>query len=275
MTADSDTHASGMPAPDIPEPGLEARCIDLNADVGEIPASLADGSEARLLALMSSANIACGGHAGSPQTMAALVALCHQLGVAIGAHPSYPDREHFGRSQMSIPTAQIEAAVASQVGALMDIAAAQGVVVRHVKPHGALYNVAAKDADVAAAIARGAGAWRDQVVLIGLAGSEMLATWRREGFRVAGEAFADRRYEPDGSLRSRQHADALIIDPATAAQQAIEIAVHHRVSSVTGAAIGIVAQTLCLHGDTPNAASIAGTVRQALENLGFRIRALS
>ena len=272
----SDSHASGIPSGDIPDPAARAEAIriDLNSDVGEIPALWADGSEARLLALMSSANIACGGHAGDAQTMAAVVALCRQLGVAVGAHPSYPDREHFGRRQLSISSAQIEAAVASQVGALTDIAAAQGVVVRHVKPHGALYNAAARDADIAAAIAHGVGAWRDRIVLIGLAGSEMLATWRREGFRVAAEAFADRRYEPDGSLRSRQHADALILDPATAAQQAIAIAVHHQVLSVTGAAIGIAADTLCLHGDTPGAVVLAQSVRQALENSGFRIRAV-
>lgn len=266
----SDTHASGDSS--IPEPESAARTIDLNADVGEIPAALADGSEARLLALVSSANVACGGHAGDAQTMAAMVALCQRLDVAVGAHPSYPDREHFGRRPMSISSARIEAAVASQVGTLMDTAAAHGVIVRHVKPHGALYNVAAKDAAVAAAIARGVGAWRDRIVLIGLAGSEMLSTWRRQGFRVAGEAFADRRYEPDGSLRSRQHTDALILDPMAAAHQAIEIAVHHRVLSVTGAAIDITAETLCVHGDTPDAAALAHAVRQALEQHGFAIR---
>ncbi len=266
----SDIHASGDPRE--PAAGFTTRCIDLNADVGEIPAALADGSEARLLALVSSANIACGGHAGDAQSMAAMVALCRQLGVAVGAHPSYPDRKHFGRRQMSITSDQIAAAVAAQVGALMDIAAAQSVVVRQVKPHGALYNIAVKDQAVATAIARGLGAWRDRIVLIGLAESEMLATWRRAGFRVAGEAFADRRYEPDGSLRSRQHADALILDPAAAAEQAIAIAVHHRVSSVTGTAIDIAAETLCLHGDTPNAVALAHAVRQALENHGFAIR---
>jgi UPF0271 protein len=266
----SDIHASADPPG--PTAGFTKRCIDLNADVGEIPAALADGSEARLLALVSSANIACGGHAGDAETMAAVLALCRQLGVVVGAHPSYPDREHFGRLPMSITSARLAAAVASQVGALMDIAAAQSVVVRHIKPHGALYNVAVKDQAVATAIARGVRAWRDRVVLVGLAGSEMLTTWRRAGFRVAGEAFADRRYEPDGSLRSREHPDALILDPATAAQQAIAIAVHHRVRSVTGATIDITAETLCLHGDTPNAVALANAVRQALENHGVAIR---
>jgi len=245
--------------------------IDLNADVGEIPAALADGSEERLLRLVTSANIACGGHAGTDVSMRAVVAIAGRLGVVIGAHPGYPDPENFGRIDMQMAPAAIAATVTSQVAALV----AAGARVRHVKPHGALYNVAAKNAAVAAAIAAGVQAWRDDIVLVGLAGSTMLDVWERAGFRVAGEAFADRAYEPDGTLRARRHPDALITDPAAAARQAVEIVEHHRVMSVAGTPVEVSARTLCVHGDTPGALDIVQAIRAAFAARGIEARPLA
>ena len=245
--------------------------IDLNADVGEIPAALADGSEERLLRLVTSANIACGGHAGTDASMRAVVAIAERLGVAIGAHPSYPDVANFGRVEMQLTQVAIEQSVASQVEALI----ATGAAVRHVKPHGALYNVAAKNPDVAAAIAAGLRSWRDRIVLIGLAGSTMLEVWERAGFRVAGEGFADRAYEPDGTLRARRHPDALITDPGAAARQAVEIVENHRVMSVAGTPVEVSARTLCVHGDTPGALDIVQAIRAAFAARGIEVRPLA
>ncbi|HZM14575.1 MAG TPA: 5-oxoprolinase subunit PxpA [Candidatus Krumholzibacteria bacterium] len=249
------------------------RWIDINADVGEVPEALADGSEEKLIACITSANIACGGHAGTPETMAAVMALADRYGVCIGAHPGYPDPAHFGREEMELTSGEIEDTVAQQVRALLDIAARHGYSVRHVKPHGALYNVAVREPRVARAIATGLSTWRDELLLVGLAGSAMLRLWQEEGFRVAAEAFADRRYEPDGTLRARRHADALILDPDAAAAQAVEIAINRRVMSVSGSPVPVEAQTLCVHGDTPNAPAIAAAVRRELEGRGFQLRA--
>jgi len=219
----------------------------LNTDVGERPEALADGSEEALLGAVDWANIACGGHAGDERSMRDVAALCHRLGVQAGAHPGYPDRERFGREELHLPADAIALFVFEQVRAL----ARSAGEVRHIKPHGALYNTAARDATVAAAIAEGAARWSREVTLVGLAGSRMIEVWRNEGFAAAEEAFADRRYEPDGSLRSRRFPDALITDPSEAAAQAVRLA---------GAA-----DTLCVHSDTPGALEIARAVRAALK----------
>jgi UPF0271 protein len=249
--------------------------MDLNADVGEDPAALADGSEARLVACVTSVNVACGGHAGTPETMAALVALATRSRAALGAHPSYPDRDGFGRRRLDIPADVLQQSITAQVQALAEIAAAHGVSLHHVKPHGALYNVAARDPGVAATIAAALTAWRDQVVLVGLAGSVMLDVWQQAGFEVAPEAFADRSYEPDGTLRARHHSDALLTDPEAAARQAIEIAIRHAVTAVDGTRLAVTARTLCVHGDTPNAAEIALAVRAALASEGIALHPVS
>jgi UPF0271 protein len=219
----------------------------LNADVGERPEALADGSEETLLGLLDWANIACGGHTGDEGTMRQVTALCRRLGVQIGAHPGYPDRARFGREELGLPAEEIAHLVFEQVRALARIAGE----IRHVKPHGALYNTAARDAGVAAAIAEGVARWSREVTLVGLAGSQMIEVWRGAGFGVAEEAFADRRYEPNGTLRSRRFSDALITAPAEAAAQALRLAVA--------------ADTLCVHSDTPGAIEIARAVRRALE----------
>jgi UPF0271 protein len=239
------------------------RSIDLNADVGEDPAALADGREAALVGLVTSVNVACGGHAGTPESMAALVELARRCGAGLGAHPGYPDRDGFGRRDLALAPPELERTVAQQVEALLEIAAARGVAVRHVKPHGALYNTAARDRGVAASIAAGVRACGGDLVLVGLAGSVMLEVWREAGFRVAAEAFADRRYEPDGTLRPRRYADALITAPEAAARHAVELVAGRQKP-----------ETLCIHGDTPNACDIAREVRAALQAHGLRIAAL-
>ena len=250
------------------------RSIDLNSDVGERPKALRDGSEEALLRVVTSASVACGGHAGDSETMAATVSLAVRLGVAVGAHPGYPDRAGFGRSSLGMSHPEIEASVHEQVAALAAVAAWARGEVRHVKAHGALYNDAARDAGIAAALARGVGRWSRQVVLVGLAGSTMLEVFARHGFAVAAEGFADRAYEADGSLRSRSLAGALIVDPGKAAEQAVRIACEDSVTAVDGRKLRVRAQTLCVHSDTPGAARIASAVRQALGERGVRVERL-
>jgi UPF0271 protein len=237
-------------------PSSPERRIDLNADVGE------GAGDEPLYALISSANIACGGHAGDAGSMrdAARLALAH--GVAIGAHPSYPDRAGFGRVTQDLAPAVLARAVASQIEALVAVADAAGARVRHVKPHGALYNDAASKHDVALAVALGVASVSDQLVLVGLAGSDALRLWRERGFRVAAEGFADRAYAADGTLIPRTVAGALITDPGAAAAHAVGLARGGRCA------------TICVHGDTPGAATIAGAVRRGLEAAGFAISAL-
>ncbi|MGH2568575.1 MAG: 5-oxoprolinase subunit PxpA, partial [Bacteroidota bacterium] len=247
--------------------------VDLNSDVGERSEALADGSEEELLKLITSANIACGGHAGNEETMERVVRLAIKHGVRIGAHPSFPDRENFGRREMNLTFDEIRAAVTEQVQALTVIAHKLNARIAHVKPHGALYNIAARNARVAHAIAAGVGEVDNSLILMGLAGSGMLGVWRELGFRVAAEAFADRVYEPDGSLRLRKFPDALITDPDRAAQQALSIARDGITTASDGSQLQIEAQTICIHSDTPNAVAIARAVRRVLETEGFRLKA--
>lgn len=249
--------------------------IDLNADVGEYPAALADGSEHSLLRLITSANIACGGHAGDDESMRSVIMLCTSAGVAVGAHPGFPDRHGFGRELISIPSDELEASLRLQIRSLARIASALGAIVRHVKPHGALYNAAAKDSVVAGIVAHAVAAVDNTLILVGLAGTPMLDVWRAAGFNVVGEAFADRRYEPDGSLRSRKYPDAVIDDPGEAGRQALEIVCDGVVRAVDGSRLRIEAQTLCIHGDTKNASIITAAVRRGLESAGIRICSFS
>ena len=221
----------------------------LNSDVGERPDALEDGSEEELLRLVDWANIACGGHAGDQESMRRVVGLCRQHGVQVGAHPGYPDREGFGREALDLAPEAVADFVFQQVRSLDEVARAQGLPVLHVKPHGALYNQAAVDQALAHAIADGVRRWKPGTLMVGLAGSSMLRVWRDCGLPVAPERFADRRYEPDGTLRPRRYADALITDPEEAAAQA------RRTRD---------AVTLCIHSDTPNALEIAAAVRRAL-----------
>jgi UPF0271 protein len=242
--------------------------IDLNADVGE-------GYDDRaVMPYLTSVNVACGGHAGDARTMADTVAAALELGVAVGAHPSYPDRQGFGRQELALPLAEIESSVREQVGALAAVAAAAGVRLVHVKPHGALYNVAAREVGVARAVARAVRDVSRELRLVGLAGSVLLEMAEELGLASAGEGFADRRYRADGSLAPRSLAEAVIIDPAEAAEQALRIARDHEAIAVDGTRVGIRAETLCIHGDTRGASAIARAVRDRLLSAGIEIRAL-
>jgi 5-oxoprolinase (ATP-hydrolysing) subunit A len=246
--------------------------VDLNADVGEHAEALINGSEEQLLRLVTSANIACGGHAGDAASMRSVVGLCQSFGVSIGAHPGYPDRQGFGRSKLNMTLSELEASLREQMGALIEIASLCGATIHHVKPHGALYNAAAIDRDLAATIARATTVVDRNLVLVGLAGSSMLDVWRDYGFSVVAEAFADRRYESTGLLRSRGFPDALIVNPNEAAEQALSIVQGGCINSVDGHVVPLGAQTICIHSDTPNALRIAKMVRQTLEQSGVAVK---
>src|ERR1700675_2756323 len=248
--------------------------VDLNCDMGELPEMLENGSQEALMKFVASANVACGGHAGDEEMMCATIEQAMRNGVAVGAHPGYEDRENFGRVALNLSGEEIRESVYRQVVALGRIAEKCGAVVAHVKPHGALYNQAARDAGIARGIAEGVRRWRQDVVMVGLAGSVMLEEFRAEGFRAAAEAFADRRYEKDGSLRARGFRDALLDAPQKAAEQALRIAEGRGVLTREGAAVAVDAQTICIHGDTPGAERIAEEVRRALEGAGFGVKAL-
>jgi len=184
------------------------------------------------------------------------------------------DRENFGRIELKMPPSEVSNFVFEQVSALAAIAKKLGARIRHVKPHGALYNQAVHNADLAAAIANGVARWNKDVVLVGLAGSPMLDVFRNEGFRLAAEAFADRRYEPDGTLRPRKFRDALLHEPASAAKQAVSIATRGKLTAQNGSEISVNAQTLCIHGDTPGSDKIAAAVTQALRAAGVSVQSL-
>ena len=248
--------------------------MDLNADVGERPDALADGREEALLRQLTSANIACGGHAGDAASMDALVRLAARHGVAVGAHPGYPDRVHFGRTVMDIPTDRLRGSIREQVAALAKAARRHGVRLAHVKPHGALYNAAAADPALAGLIAAAVADAAPGITLVGLAGSSMLDAWRSAGFPVAAEAFADRRYEPDGTLRPRRFPDALLTDAAEAAAQALSIARDGRATAWDGRVVPVRADTLCVHSDTPGAAETVAAIRRAFRAHGIRLAPL-
>jgi 5-oxoprolinase (ATP-hydrolysing) subunit A len=245
--------------------------IDLNCDMGELPEAIADGTQEALMRSITSVNIACGGHAGDEQTMKTTVEQALRWKLAIGAHPGYPDRANFGRLELKLPADEIATSIFEQVRALAEVASRCGARVVHVKPHGALYNQAVRNRELAAAIAEGVARWSREVVLVGLAGSPMLDVFREAGFAVAAEAFADRRYEPDGTLRSRKFDDALIRNPEEAAWQALGIAERGVAIASDGSEVAVDAQTLCIHGDTPGAPEIAATVARSLREAGINV----
>jgi 5-oxoprolinase (ATP-hydrolysing) subunit A len=245
--------------------------IDLNCDVGEIPELVADGSQAELLRYISSANVACDGHAGNAEMMRATILQAQAAGAAIGAHPGYEDRANFGRIELQLSQEEIAASVHRQILALDEIAISCSTRIVHVKPHGALYNQAARDRKIARAIAEGIARWSrgKDVILIGLAGSVMIDDFREAGFRVAAEAFADRRYESDGSLRSRKFDDAMLRTPEEAADQALAIVQKGCVLSTDGHSVSLRADTICIHGDTPGALGIAQGIEKAFQAAGI------
>ena len=247
--------------------------IDLNVDCGESFGAWRLGDDEAVLPHVTSANVACGGHAGDPVVMRRTVALCRELGVAVGAHPGYPDLQGFGRRPLPMSPAELEASILAQIGALYAIARAEGVELRHVKPHGALYNVAAVTPDVAESIARAIASFSRALVLVGLAGSQLLAAGIAAGLPVAGEAFADRGYAADGTLLPRGTPGALILDPEANLAQALRIVTQGHALAPDGQPVPIQAATLCLHGDTPGAAGRAAFLRQGLVAAGVMVQA--
>lgn len=247
------------------------KSIDLNCDMGELPEAVADGTQEALMKSITSANVACGGHAGDEQTMRATIDQALRHAVSVGAHPGYPDRVNFGRLELQMAPEEVADSVFQQVVALACVADACGANIVHVKPHGALYNQAVHNRELARAIAAGVAGWRRDVILVGLAGSPMLDVFRQAGFAVAAEAFADRRYEPDGTLRSRKHADALIRDPAEAGKQALQMVEQGSVTAGDGSTVRVDAQTICIHGDTPGSPQIAAAVAKMLRQAGVQL----
>ena len=243
------------------------KTIDLNADLGE------GCDDAAVMPHISSANIACGFHAGDAATMRRTVALCIAHGVAIGAHPSLHDRQNFGRREMEVAPDEVYAQALYQVGALATIARAAGTTVHHVKPHGALYNMAARDRALADAVARAVRDFDPSLILVGLAGGALIDAARTTGLRVAREAFCDRRYRANGSLTPRSQTNAVIEDIGDAVVQAVSIATRNEAIAEDGSRVRIEADTLCVHGDRGNAGEFARRLREALEHEGLRVAA--
>ena len=246
--------------------------VDLNSDVGESFGAYTIGQDSILLTHITSANVACGFHAGDPGVMRATVALAKQHAVAVGAHPGFPDLVGFGRRELHATPREVEDFVVYQVGALLAIAAAQGVRLQHVKPHGALFNMAVQDAALADAIARATAAVDRSLILFGLPGSELIAAGRRAGLRTASEVFADRAYEPDGTLVSRRKPGAVIHDPGAVVERVVRMAQERTVMAVDGSVVRLELDTICVHGDTPGAAELAAQIRRALTSAGVDVR---
>lgn len=250
------------------------KCIDLNSDLGESDERAQRETDKRLMSVVSSINVACGVHAGSPDLMRWTVRWAKEGRVAIGAHPGFRDHEGMGRRPARVTPPQVETLVAYQVGALAAIASLEGATLHHVKPHGALYNMAARDAQLAEAIARGVRAVDPHLILIGLAGSPFLETVRDLGHPAAAEAFVDRGYNPDGTLVPRGYPGDLILEEAEVVTRALDLARDHVLTDSAGRRLALVADTICVHGDTPGAEKLARAVRRALEGAGIAVTPL-
>jgi len=248
--------------------------IDLNSDLGESFGPWPMGQDAALMTSITSANVACGFHAGDPSVMRQTVALAKSHGVAVGAHPGYPDLVGFGRREMQATPQEVEDFVLYQVAALAGVASAQGVRLQHVKAHGALYNQAVRDRSLADAIARAVAAFDRSLILLGLPNSELLRAGEAAGLPVAAEIFADRAYEPDGSLASRRKPGSVIHDAAAVVSRAVKMVRDREVIATDGSTIALHAATLCLHGDTPGSGNLARQIRSALEEAGVAVRPL-
>ena len=248
--------------------------IDLNGDVGEASSSGAPERDATLMSHITSANVACGFHAGNPAVMRATVILARELGVAVGAHPGFPDPGGFGRRELQFSAPDVESFVAYQIGALADIAAAEGVRLQHIKPHGALFNMAVRSAALADAIARAAIAIDRSLILVGLPGSQIVAAGQRAGLRTAGEGYADRAYQPDGTLVPRGQPGAVIDDPDRVVPRAIGMVRDQAVEAADGRCVPLMIDTLCVHGDTPGAADLAAGIRAAFDQAGVEVKAI-
>jgi len=249
--------------------------VDLNCDMGESFGAWRLGADGAVLPHVTSINIACGFHAGDPSVMHATVAAAVVHGVAIGAHPGLPDLAGFGRREMSVTASEVYDLVAYQVGALQGIATAAGATVQHVKPHGALYTMAAIHAPLADAIARAIADVNPALALYGLSGSALISAGLDAGLRTVSEAFADRRYHADGTLVPRSDAAAMITSTIDATAQALGMVTSGTVHAIDGAIVHLVAETICIHGDAPGAAVIAQHLRTAFHGAGVSVRAPS
>jgi UPF0271 protein len=245
--------------------------MDLNSDLGESFGPWSMGDDEAMMTVVSSVNVACGGHAGDPATMARTVRAASAGGLAIGAHPGFADKEGFGRRTIPMTTAAVEQLVAAQVGALAGVAALEGAELTHVKAHGALANLAAREDDVADAIARAVVAVDDALVLLAIAGTALERAAVRAGLRVAREGFADRAYTDDGQLAPRGQPGAVLADPAEAAERAVAMAEGRGLPLLSGGWREQAVDSICVHGDTPGAVEMARRTRTALEDAGFTI----
>ncbi|HTN50049.1 MAG TPA: 5-oxoprolinase subunit PxpA [Burkholderiaceae bacterium] len=247
--------------------------IDLNCDMGESFGAWTMGDDASIMPLITSANVAAGFHAGDPGTIRATVQLAVDHGVAVGAHPSLPDLAGFGRRVMKVSPRETHDLIVYQAGAVAAFARAAGARLHHVKPHGALYNMAARDTELADAIAAAVKDLGDGVLLYGLAGSAMIEAAARHGVRAVQEVFADRTYQPDGSLTSRGMPNAMVTDEHAAVAQALAMVEEGRVRATDGSSVAVVAGTLCLHGDQPGAFDFARALRAAFSERGIALAA--
>lgn len=248
------------------------KTIDLNCDLGEGFGRYQAGADEQLMRLVSSVNIACGFHAGDPATMRKSVAMALREGVAIGAHPGLPDLQGFGRREMKISPDEAYELTVYQIGALAAFVKAEGGQLHHVKPHGALYNMAAVQYPLAEAIAEAVRRVDESLMLYGLSGSFLLEAGRKAGLRTVSEVFADRTYQSDGTLTPRQHKHALIEDDEQSVRQVMEMVTTGSVTSTEGSKVLIEAQTVCLHSDGPNAVHFAARLRGALEEAGVSVQ---
>jgi 5-oxoprolinase (ATP-hydrolysing) subunit A len=249
--------------------------VDLNCDLGESFGAYAIGADEEVMPYITSANVACGFHGGDPGVMRRTVRLAREHGVAVGAHPGFQDLAGFGRREMRLSAQEIEDLVLYQIGALEGIARSEGVRLAHVKPHGALYNMAARDRGMADAIARAVRAFDPSLVLFVLPGSEMQKAGEAAGLAVAPEGFADRAYEPDGSLTPRARPGAVIHDTDAVVARAVRMAADAVVTATDGRDIPMRVTTLCVHGDTPGAGTLARALREELARAGITVRAVS
>ncbi len=244
--------------------------IDLNCDMGE-----GCGNDAELMDFVSSVNIACGVHAGDTATMQRAVETALKKGVVIGAHPGFPDRESFGRVAMNLPYEEIYDLVTGQIVVLSDICKSAGAVLRHVKPHGALYNQSAKDAELAYTISNAVRHIDENLILVGLSGSDLISEAKKLGLKTASEAFADRTYHSDGSLTPRNEPNALIGDAHTAVTQVLQIITNETVTATGGQTLPIIAETICIHGDGLKALEFAEAIYHKLIENGVIIKAIN
>jgi UPF0271 protein len=248
--------------------------IDINSDMGESFGAYTIGHDAGLMKSITSANVAAGFHAGDPSVLRATIRLAKTHGVAVGAHPGFADLVGFGRREMHVTPKEAEDLVLYQVAAVAGVASSENVKLQHVKPHGALFNMAVHNAELAAAIARAVAAFDKSLILFGLPGSEILNAGRAAGLRVAAEVFADRAYEPDGSLASRRKPGSVIHDATAVVTRAVRMVKDRTVVAIDGSVVKLEADTICVHGDTPGSDDLAAKIRAGLEAAGVIVKAV-